>query len=333
MALPANVGYGKVEGRFLRAIADSSDPGPEPDGEPVPGLKVKFSASVARAKNASAVPPVTIELPPVTVTCDEDGFIVDEQGNPGVYLVASEDPDLNPTGWTYSATIEATNVKPYTFSFPLPVDAVVDLATVIPVPADPGAELADWIAVVATTEEARDDALAAASDAEAAAAGVTPPLTSVRFVDGTNGDDGNDGRSAARAFATIQAAIDVLTTGGTVLVAPGVYDPFTVTVSGVHVQSTGGRRDTIIATTSLTDSGVTFLGASALSTIVQCGLHGFTITGPGKASGGTGVGVDIKWSSVDLTIEDCWINEWGSHGVRVVDSYSMSFLQIGRAHV
>ena len=154
------------------------------------------------------------------------------------------------------------------------------------------------------------------------------PVRAVQYVDAKAGDDLNSGTTLGGAKATIQAAVDTLGTGGgRVFVADGVYMPFTVTTSGVDVESIGGRRKAIIRSASLTGNGVTYRGASASSTIVQSRLKGFTITGPGSGSGATGVGISILWSSIDLCIEDCWIVGWGSHGIRAVDSYSMSFVR------
>ena len=49
MGLPANVGFGRVTGRLIRAILDGPiDPDAEPDGVPIEGAKVTFTASVGR---------------------------------------------------------------------------------------------------------------------------------------------------------------------------------------------------------------------------------------------------------------------------------------------
>ena len=68
MALPANVGFGRVTGRLIRAILDTTgNEDTEPDGVPIEGAKVIFTASVNRVVNRTATPPVSIFIDPVTV--------------------------------------------------------------------------------------------------------------------------------------------------------------------------------------------------------------------------------------------------------------------------
>ena len=157
MALPSNVSYGHVTGKFLRAIVDTSDTDLYPDGQPIAGLTVKFTASVTRVKNVTADPPVTIIIDPIVCSTNNNGVLVDGQGNPGVWLIASSDKDLNPTGWTWTATFSASSIASFSTTFTLAPDQEVDLATLIPVPSNPGTELAAWEAVVAEAKAIRDD--------------------------------------------------------------------------------------------------------------------------------------------------------------------------------
>lgn len=153
------------------------------------------------------------------------------------------------------------------------------------------------------------------------------PTRRVRYVDQVAGSDSNTGTSPGKSFATIQAAVDALgADGGKVLVHDGVYAPFTLTTSGVEVESIGGRRKTVIRNLASAGDGITVQGASALSTLVQTAIRGFTIAGPGKAVG-TGRGIAVKWVSVDFCVEDCWVTSWGSHGIYAEDSYSATVRQ------
>lgn len=169
MALPVAVSSCRVSGRFLSAVMDSTDPDQEPDGVPVPGLSVTFTATVQRVKVAGSTPPVVVELAPVTVACNDDGDLVDADGDLGVFLVASDDPDLEPTGWTWRATVSAPSFTDYSFAFVAPSGGDIDLTTVVPVPANMGTGLADWQAAVSASEAAAAEAQAAADSATAAA--------------------------------------------------------------------------------------------------------------------------------------------------------------------
>ena len=174
MALPSNVGFGKVTGVFLHVPGDGSDTGSDPDGVPLAGLTVTFSASVTRVKNVSADPPVTIIIDTVMCTTDDNGVLVDPMGNEGVWLVASTDPDLDPTGWTWTATICSGTVDRFSTTFSLDVGQTLDLTTLIPVPSSPGTELAAWQQVVAQIrgefQSLADEAAASASAAAVSAA-------------------------------------------------------------------------------------------------------------------------------------------------------------------
>lgn len=138
--LPLNVGYGTVIGRYLLAYADSSDVDPYPDGKPASGT-ILFTPSADYVKNASATPdPVTIL--PSTVSCnlDSEGYILGPDGNRGVRLIATDDTDNNPSGWTWSVYYRltdelgvATNTIP-SHSISLPEGTTVDLTTALPVP-------------------------------------------------------------------------------------------------------------------------------------------------------------------------------------------------------
>lgn len=114
MALPGNVGHGTVTGRFI----DST-------GVPIEG-SVTFTPSPKRLLNATAEPsPVTILPQPVTVTLNDGTFTQS--------LVASDDPDNNPTGWTYGVKFNFKSVSAAGFDIEVPEGATVDLTTVSPV--------------------------------------------------------------------------------------------------------------------------------------------------------------------------------------------------------
>ena len=166
MALPANVGFGRVKGRLIRAILDSpSDADTDPDGVPIEGAKVTFTASVNRVVNRTATPPVSIFIDPVTVVTNADGILVSPDGTEGVTLVASDDADLDPSGWTYKVTMTAPSISTLSWSIAVPEGSIQDLATAIPVPANPGTAVVEWQRLRDEVLGYRDDAREAAESA------------------------------------------------------------------------------------------------------------------------------------------------------------------------
>lgn len=156
MALPTNISFGTVIGRFMRAVIDSTDPDRDPDGIPLSGLVIRFTPSQQVFKNLTdSFGPVTIVADPIVATTGENGEVIGPDGLPGIRLVATDDPDLIPTGWTWGVSISGGNLPgAISFSMALPSNSTVDLTTVVPIPSNPGEELAAWLAAVQATEAA-----------------------------------------------------------------------------------------------------------------------------------------------------------------------------------
>lgn len=175
MALPAEVGYCKVSGEFIRAVLDGADADRLPDGIPVPGLTIVIESPLSPSLvRTTGTKPKTIILDPIQLTTNDDGIVVDSRGIPDAYLVGSDDPDIEPSGWTYTAKISGPTLpETIRFSFAAPSGGEVDLTTVVRVPSSPGSELRAWQtavsqtqAALAATEAARDAAIAAGATPE-----------------------------------------------------------------------------------------------------------------------------------------------------------------------
>jgi hypothetical protein len=106
--LPSNVSYGTVVGRYLIAYADGSDVDLFPDGAPAKGT-ITFVPSIEKVRNANAVPPVTIIPRTVVTSLDSEGYLTAYAGSRGVRLVATDDTDNIPTGWTYNVVYNLTD--------------------------------------------------------------------------------------------------------------------------------------------------------------------------------------------------------------------------------
>lgn len=146
-SLPANVDYGLVTGRFTLITGDSPDGDRYPDGVPAVG-RVVFTAKPRYLLDPTADPPATLIPRPFVITLDDEGDVVDAQGEKGVYLVATTDADLNPLDWTWGAQFFLFEDDPdmvnliRDVSFELPVDSTVDLTTVIAIDPTTGTPIA-----------------------------------------------------------------------------------------------------------------------------------------------------------------------------------------------
>ena len=125
--LPLGVALGRVVGRLV----GPSMPGHV--GLPVAGARVVLEIDQARWLRAPYATVPTLILPdPVNCTTDSDGLLLDERGNPGVTLVATDAPEIEVDDdgpWLWRATITAPIIgRPITWTFELPSGETVDLA-------------------------------------------------------------------------------------------------------------------------------------------------------------------------------------------------------------
>lgn len=156
MALPSNVDFGTVTGVALRTS----------DGAPVGGVKFTFTPSLTPAlvKVVGSVSPVMVRVDPVIGTTNEFGVLCRPDGDAGVVLPASADADLNPSGWTWVVSTQATKQWPATSAtFVVLPDAVLDLTDIVNVSPSLGVEIAAWTAVVDEVTTLRDETVAAAA--------------------------------------------------------------------------------------------------------------------------------------------------------------------------
>jgi hypothetical protein len=135
--------FGTVTGRIVATIADRlGDPDALPDVVPVTG-KVRFTPSVDAAISSTEG---AIILPtPIEADLDEQGYI-SINGVRGASLIATDSPDLNPSGFTYTVSFIDLKFDKFplaykSFSMALPAGTTVDLSTVTPVKTSNGATI------------------------------------------------------------------------------------------------------------------------------------------------------------------------------------------------
>lgn len=177
---PANVNYGTVTGRFVIDIVDSADAGDEPDFV-VPTGTITFVASVGKLLDATALPdPLTILRYPITGILDAQGYLCTPLANGsagarGLKLIATDDTDLNPTGWVWNVTYALKDPAARTLSSPaphkmaLPTNTTIDLTTVIPPDSEQAIGIPQAQALAAQAASDAATAEAAALVAQAAA--------------------------------------------------------------------------------------------------------------------------------------------------------------------
>lgn len=121
MPLPVNVSTCTITGKFVNA-----------DGTPTVGTVV-FVPTPLVILDVAAIPPTTIMGTPISVELDGTGAIP-----VGFTIPATDDPDLDPVGWTYRVIFSSAYYKPEDFFMNAPGGTTVDLTGVLPIPESPG---------------------------------------------------------------------------------------------------------------------------------------------------------------------------------------------------
>lgn len=169
-ALPAELSTGMVHGRFIVAMIDGDDTDQEPEAIPASG-KIVFKASVPYVPvPVTSEGPVTVLKGPITGVLDSDGYlctphpVTSEPMYRGVKLLATDDPDMAVTDWTWTAEYRLDPVGAVTLAiaahaFALPSGSELDLTTLVKVPSSPGYGLPQAEAAVLRAEAAAQVAL------------------------------------------------------------------------------------------------------------------------------------------------------------------------------
>ena len=135
---PQGLGYGRVTGTLVDGLQDGSDSDKAPDLDGATGLTVVFrpTAPIIRFKGE---PPLTVLPRTVKVKVGADGVLRGEDGTPGVVLLATDGPLIDPSEWVWEVEITGRRDLDITpFYMALPKDTTVDLSQAAPVDAQPG---------------------------------------------------------------------------------------------------------------------------------------------------------------------------------------------------
>ena len=135
---PQGLGYGRVTGTLVDGLQDGTDADKAPDLNGASTLTVVFrpTAPVIRFKGN---PPLTVIPKTVKVRVGTDGVLRGEDGTPGVVLLATDGPLIDPSEWVWEVEITGRrDLDLAPFYMALPKDTTVDLSQAAPVDAQPG---------------------------------------------------------------------------------------------------------------------------------------------------------------------------------------------------
>lgn len=135
---PQGLGYGRVTGTLVDGLQDGTDADKAPDLDGATGLTVIFrpTAPIIRFKGN---PALTVVPRTVKVKVGADGVLRGEDGTPGVVLLATDGPLIDPSEWVWEVEITGRrDLDLAPFYMALPKDTTVDLSQAAPVDAQPG---------------------------------------------------------------------------------------------------------------------------------------------------------------------------------------------------
>lgn len=215
---PQGLGYGRVTGTLVDGLQDGTDSDKAPDLDGATGLTVVFrpTAPIIRFKGN---PPLTVIPKTVKVKVGADGVLRGEDGTPGVVLLATDGPLIDPSEWVWEVEITGRrDLDLAPFYMALPKDTTVDLSQAAPVDAQPGivkivdagelvrlqAETSKITSQIIQAREAATQAVQARSAAETANTQAAQARTDA--LTAKNGADQAKGAAESARTQAIQAA-------------------------------------------------------------------------------------------------------------------------------
>lgn len=215
---PQGLGYGRVTGTLVDGLQDGTDADKAPDLNGASTLTVVFrpTAPIIRFKGN---PALTVVPRTVKVKVGTDGVLRGEDGTPGVVLLATDGPLIDPSEWVWEVEITGRrDLDLAPFYMALPKDTTVDLSQAAPVDAQPGVvkivDAGELVRLQAETSKITSqiiqarDAAAQAVQARTAAETANSQATQARTdaLTAKNGADQAKGAAESARTQAIQAA-------------------------------------------------------------------------------------------------------------------------------
>jgi hypothetical protein len=290
--VPTEIGYGKVVGRFVKFTADTLDVGDTPNEVPLFG-----SVLITPITQIMRWP--TVAPPRLAVASSADCPVVDGdlyppgsggEGQPGVFLVATDQPEAQPTliQWRATFRLAGVSTQPLPVVFNVPTGGVVDLAMLISVPPEPPAII---VVSAETAAEAAASAASAAVDAAAADADRVAAEAAASAADASktaaSGSATAASGSATAAAGSATAALSAKT--GAETAQTGAQAAKT----GAETAQTAAAGSATAAAGSATAASGSATAASNSAAVLAAGKAVLVLSSTAPVPGGTPVGTVI----------------------------------------
>jgi hypothetical protein len=291
MALPSNWDLVPVRGKYVGA-----------DGNPVAG-RVIFTPRVGRMVDTSAL--TTIVGRPITVVLDGTGAFA-------VNLPATNDPDILPTGFSWTVKEDFTGGSTYDIDVPLSAVATgLDLSTVAPVPPNSGGSLAvvtrlEFDALSATVAAGGGGGGTGTGGAVSSVSGKTGAVTLTKADVGL--DQVNNTSDSAKPISTaaqlaLQNKADLV--GGVIpdaqLPPLALQDTFVVASQSAMLAANAQKGDVAVRTDQNKSYRLSQSPASTLSNWIEIPAAGAVASVAGKTGTVALVKADVGLANVDNT--------------------------------
>jgi hypothetical protein len=269
--VPPEVGYGKVVGRFVSYIADTTDQDDVPNEIPLTGTVTLTPLTVITRWPTTVPPRQAINQQVVAQVIDGD--LCGPQGTPGVWVLATDQPSGQPNLVQWRASFKLTNVlrQPEDVTFNVPTNGSVDLAMVFGVDAQ----------LPVVTVVSHEDATNAAASADDAAASVVTAQASATAA--------QNSATAASTSAT-NAANSATGAGTSATDAAASATSATASKNAAATSATNAQNSATTAAGSVTAAQNSASAASTSATNAANSATGAGTSATNAANSATGAG-------------------------------------------
>ncbi|QPK81109.1 hypothetical protein G7Y41_08730 [Schaalia sp. ZJ405] len=160
---PADLGKCRIVGTVAKHLPDSSDQDKNPDLYALDDEPLVFTPTARRVQFRGSTP-MMITLPSFEARIDAQGVLRGEDGSAGIVVIATNDPNCNPTDWQYKVEFKrGRKLRIPPFYIHAPAGGTVDLGRIIPADDEAGTVFVADESVAARAEKAAAESEAVAA--------------------------------------------------------------------------------------------------------------------------------------------------------------------------